>query len=443
MKLLLLSLLLFCAPLQAAIRYDIDDPQQLARVNDLTLSAAVVEIFWQAYNHPSRPLSPPQAMQRIIDDALLAAHARQTLTPQQLQQENTVGFLLQVQQQDRATALLRKYYEKPLYQAIQQLPGSSLDGIYQFAEEINEQWLQQHFALLSRVNIEATAAQQKLAENTVIARVRLAGNSHTLSLWDIYRRQNVQGRLAIHNADLQFLRGQAKQRAGSLFVLDWTQRKMGEKDFNAVFQIVKNEQDKTTLLRNMGLYADVHDDNPVLRDAAKKVTDAQVKAFYQANKQEFKVVEKVRARHIRVQTQQLADEVHEALKNGLEFSAAVSRYSVADDKHNTPAGDLGWLKRADKNRNWLYSVAFTQPQGAFSMPFRSPQNQGDIVYEIVYIDERVDGFLPLTDPTVRYEASRDVALKQLKNDFYQLQQRLRQQADISLNKRALADGNKR
>lgn len=438
MKLLLLSLLLFCAPLQAAIRYDIDDPQQLARVNDLTLSAAVVEIFWQAYNHPSRPLTPPQAMQQIIDDALLARYARQTLTPQQLQQENSVGFLLQVQQQDRATALLRKHYEKQLFQAITQLPEGSLDGIYQFADDIDGQWLEQHFGLQSRLNIEATSAQQQLAEKTVVARVTLANKTQSLTLWDLYQRQNVQGRLAIHNADLQFLRGQAKQRAGSLFVLDWAHREMGPEDFDTVFQIVKNEQDKTTLLRNMGLHADVHDDNPVLRDAAKQVTDAQVKAFYLENKQEFEVVEKVRARHIRVQTQQLADQVYAEIKQGLTFSEAVARYSVAADKNRTPAGDLGWLKRKDKDRSWLHAVAFTQPQGQVSMPFRSPQNAGDIVYEILYIDERVDGFLPLTDPTVRYEASRDVALKQLKNDFYQLQQRLRQQADISLNKRALA-----
>ena len=71
------------------------------------------------------------------------------------------------------------------------------------------------------------------------------------------------------------------------------------------------------------------------------------------------------------------------------------------------------------------------------MPFRSPQNAGEIVYEILYIDERVDGYLPVSDPTVRYEASRDVALKKLKSEFFQLQNRLRQQADISLNKKAL------
>ena len=64
----------------AKVQYDITDPSTAATMGDLVLSANTIEIFWHSYNHPNRPISPPQAMQRIIDDALLAQHARQTLS---------------------------------------------------------------------------------------------------------------------------------------------------------------------------------------------------------------------------------------------------------------------------------------------------------------------------------------------------------------------------
>jgi hypothetical protein len=78
-----------------------------------------------------------------------------------------------------------------------------------------------------------------------------------------------------------------------------------------------------------------------------------------------------------------------------------------------------------------------QQAGKVSAPFRSPQNQGDIVYEIILADERIDGFLPYSDPTVRYEASRDIALKELRSEFTALQTKLRNNAQIHLNKAAL------
>ncbi|UTW47632.1 peptidylprolyl isomerase [Bacterioplanoides sp. SCSIO 12839] len=439
----------------AAVHYDISDPDVVAQVDDLILSPQVIDIFWQAYNHPSRPITPPQAMQRIVDEALLAQHARAVLADSQLNQENKVGFLKQVEQQDRATALLRKFFEKPLYNAIQNLPGKSLDGIYQFNDDVNITWLKKHFVLESKLRVEATPEQIQLAKNTTLASVTLSSGAQTsltqtseeteksikiLSLWDIYQRLNVQGRVAVHNGDLNFLKAQVRQHVGSLFVLFWAQSNMAEQDYQAVFQIVMNESDKTTLMKNLGLHTDIHNDNPVLREKAKQVSEEEILAFYNEHKEEFRVIEKVKARHLQLTSQQQADDVYQEIKRGLSFEAAVLKYSVADDKSKQPAGNLGWLKRNDKQRSWLHSVAFTQPAGKVSVPFRSPQNAGAIVYEILYIDERVEGYLPVTDPTVNYEASRDIALKKLKRNFSILQAELRKNAHIRLNQSLKGNG---
>ena len=427
--------------IHAKVHYDIKDPDIAATMGELVLSANTVEMFWHSYNHPSRPITPPQAMQRIIDDALLAEHARKTLSNDVINSTNNVGFANDVMLEDRATALIRKTYKKELITTIESLPNG-IESLFTFNKDITKTKLTELMTLKSALMIEANPKQVAAAKKTIIANIdftpiNLNSSLKELTLWDIYRRQNVQGRLAIHKADLNFLQGQTKQRIGSLVVLAWAENNLSPHDYAAIKKILLNEQQKTHLLTSMGLHADVHDDNPALREKTKQVTEEKIKHFYQENKDEFEVVERVKARHIRVASQELADQVVAEIKAGLEFSDAIKQYSIADDKTNTVPGSLGWLKRSDKKRSWLHAIAFMQQPGQVSVPFRSPQNQGDIVYEILLADERIDGHLPYTDPTVRYEASRDIALKELREEFTALQSKLRKNADIHLNKAAL------
>jgi parvulin-like peptidyl-prolyl isomerase len=436
------SILVFYSQLSLAkIHYDIKEPSIAASMGELVLSAETVEMFWQIYNHPNRPLTPPQAMQRIIDDALLAQHARQTLTTDELNSENKVGFANDVMLEDRAAAIIRKTYQKELLAIIKSL-AKGLDSLYQLNHELTQEKLAKLMALNSALMINATPKQTAIAKETTVAHldfspINLNSDTKTLTLWDIYQRQNVQGRLAIHNGELNHLNAQIKQRIGSLTVLAWAQKNLSSQDNKAIREILLNEQHKTRLLENMGLHADVHDDNPALRARAKDISEEKIKQFYQANKDEFEVVERVKARHIRVDSQELADQVVAKIKAGLDFSTAIKKYSIANDKHAPIPGDLGWLKRSDKKRSWLHAVAFVQQAGTVSAPFRSPQNQGPIVYEIIYADDRIDGHLPYSDPTVRYEASRDIALKELREELSALQSRLRSSAEIHLNKAAL------
>ncbi len=442
MKIIIALLMTLTANMALAkVQYDIKDPTIAATMGELVLSADTVEMFWHSYNHPSRPITPPQAMQRIIDDALLAQHARKVLTSDILNNANKVGFANDVMLEDRATALIRKTYQKDLVAKIQSLP-KGLESLFSLNNEITEAKLADLMTLKAALMIKANPQQEAAAKRTIVASIDftpadLTSHFKELTLWDIYRRQNVQGRLAIHKADLNYLKGQIKQRIGSLVVLAWAENNLTAHDYNAIKSILLNEQQKTRLLESMGLHADVHDDNPALREKAKKISEEKIKQFYQNNKDEFEVVERVKARHLRVSSQEQADRVVAEIKDGLDFTTAIKKYSIADDKNDPIPGSLGWLKRSDKKRGWLHAIAFVQQAGKVSAPFRSPQNQGDIVYEIIFADERIDGHLPYTDPTVRYEASRDIALRELREEFTALQTKLRNNADIHLNKAAL------
>lgn len=442
-KILIVLLIAYAANYSfAEVQYDIKDPNITATMGDLILSANTIEMFWHSYNHPSRPITPPQAMQRIIDDALLAQYARVNLSKEKIDNSNKVGFSNDVLLEARAATLIRKAHNKELIKLIETLPNGNLESLYKMNTYITADKLAELMTLKSSLMINANPMQEKSAKETIVATLnfenaKLKNKIKHLTLWDIYQRQNVQGRLAIHKADIEHLTTQINQRVGSHFILAWADKNLSNVDTAAIQQILLNEQHKTRLLESMGLNADIHDDNPALRIRARSISKEKIKQYYLTNMNKFSVVEKVRARHVQVASQELADKVVAEIKAGLDFSASIEKYSIADDKDNSIPGNLGWLKRSDKKRSWLHAIAFVQQEGKVSSPFRSPQNQGDIVYEIIMADERIDGFLPYSDPTVRYEGSRDIAMKELHEEFIALQSQLRKNADIHLNKAAL------
>jgi len=433
---LLLSFILLISPYLAHARivFDITDPLIAAKTEQMVISADTVKLFWRIYNHPSHPLTPPQVLQKILEDSFLAEHARNNLPADALALENSMGFSKQAKRHNRLITLLKSHYQKDIKKV---LPTNSLSQLYQFNNDINHKSLLNLLELKRALSVNATPEQQQQAQKLIVANVTLGPKESALTLWDIYQRQNMQGRLALHKGDIKQLKSEVERAVGSLFIEYWAENNIPKDDLVAIKQIILNEEQKTTFLKVKGLHHNMHDDNPALLARAEQVSEAQVREFYKENKEEFEVIERAKARHIQVAEQALADRIHDEIEDGLGFSEAIQKYSIAADKSAPIPGDLGWLTRKDKNRSWLHAVAFIQQEGKVSAPFRSPQGSGPIVYEIIMVDERVDGHLEITDPTVRYEASRDIALREMKAEFKALSHKLQTEALIHVNKAAL------
>lgn len=413
---------------------DINDPELIASVGELQISSPVIKIFWRAYQSPQQKLSVSQVLEKLLDDSLLAQHALSTLDEEQLSSENKVGFKKQVQRQDRLLALVKRSYQKELVAAIKQLPGGSLNGISKNSPQMNAKMLKSELDLKNSLRVEVTTQQAEKIKTIILSKVSLAKDKVlSVSLWDVYRKQNVQGRLALHSGDFDFLVQQLEQHIGNLFILDWAEQKLSAEDFASLKQLIKNQQLAQQYVVSQGLQGDMHKDNPELRKQAKAVSQKAIKQFYQEHKDEFAVVEKVKAQHIRFASQDKADQVLLELNKGSSFDQAVKKYSIDSDKNKTPAGDLGWLKRDDKNKTLLHSIAFTLKKGQLSQVFRTPLKDKKVVYEIVLATDRVDGFLAIDDATVSYQARRHLALENMKENFEQLKKQLRDDATIRIN----------
>lgn len=74
-----------------------------------------------------------------------------------------------------------------------------------------------------------------------------------------------------------------------------------------------------------------------------QVSDADLKKFYDENKDKFKTGEQVRASHILVKTEKEAQDILAQLKGGANFEDLAKKYST--DATAAKGGDLGWFSK--------------------------------------------------------------------------------------------------
>lgn len=80
-------------------------------------------------------------------------------------------------------------------------------------------------------------------------------------------------------------------------------------------------------------------------EAESKVSDEDMKKFYEQNKDKFKSGDQIKASHILVKTEKEAKEVQAQLKAGGNFEELAKKNSV--DSSSAKGGDLGWFGKGN------------------------------------------------------------------------------------------------
>jgi peptidyl-prolyl cis-trans isomerase C len=94
-----------------------------------------------------------------------------------------------------------------------------------------------------------------------------------------------------------------------------------------------------------------------------KVTDEELKKFYEANKDKFKTGDQVRASHILVKTDKEAKDILAQLKGGGNFEELAKKNST--DGAAAKGGDLGWFSKGSMIPEFE-NVAFAMKEGQTS-----------------------------------------------------------------------------
>ncbi len=100
-----------------------------------------------------------------------------------------------------------------------------------------------------------------------------------------------------------------------------------------------------------------------------KISDDDMKKFYEQNKDKFKSGEQIRASHILVKDEKTAQDVLAQLKKGAAFEDLARKYS--SDASAAKGGDLGWFSKGAMVPDFE-KVAFSLKEGQLSDVVKTP-----------------------------------------------------------------------
>ncbi len=98
------------------------------------------------------------------------------------------------------------------------------------------------------------------------------------------------------------------------------------------------------------------------------IPDAELKKFYDENKEKFRTGDQVRASHILVKTEKEAQDILAQLKAGAKFEDLAAKYSI--DSSAAKGGDLGWFGKGMMVKPFEDAVVAMKP-GQVSDPVQT------------------------------------------------------------------------
>lgn len=436
---MLLGLTLAVAlPASAEVNYAVRDAALAARINGAPLQAFALDAAWRLARAKQPQVSRTAVLETLISERLLAAAARKSYGEAALYSGQRVGFAQDVALDDQLAGSLRSLYGKELEQVLLRLPGGSLNGVVTERPALDGAALDAVFGKPGQLRLELALGEQQQTRAKAIVVLRYAlpnGGKGALSLYDIYRRQNVQGRAQLLSRQVGFVQQQAMQSLAALFVLDWARGQFGVAAVDDLRGVLADQEAVLALQRLHGIGIDTDSGSPLLEQLARQVGAAEVQAYYKQHQEEFVRIERVKARHIRLPDEASALAVYGELRAGGDFAALARRHSRAADARN--GGELGWIKHEGKP-DWLAQLAFAQDKGEVSRPIRAPVGPHEPAYwEIVLVEQRVNGVQAADSEAVRYVASNAVAREKALAQLAALRARVLREAHIELNRGVL------
>lgn len=413
-------------------------PELAAHLNGAPIYKLTLDVLTQMTRLENPKTRSTDILDDIINNRLLTDKTRNQFADEELQASRRVAFEPDVALDNQLSGYLRTVYRKDLEASISKFPGGKLDALIQEQGKLREDELNSVFGARNRVILDYTlgTAQQAAASQVTVLRCNFTATAN-ISLYDVFRRQNVQGRVEFFNHNRDFIRQQAQLYLANLYVLDWARQRFGEAALKDLRQAVEERNTVRAIKSLHGIGADTDSESRLLNQLAAEVKQKEVSAYFRSHKEEFKRIVSVRSRHIRLDNEAQARQVAELARQGSNFASLAQQYSMAVDAMQ--GGDMGVIVHSGQ-LSWLEQLAYMQEPGKVSTPIRAAVAPDEKAHwEIVLVEQRNEGYQDPNSEEVRYQASRALAQEKAIRQLSALQTQLRKSARIEVNKTALAN----
>lgn len=164
-------------------------------------------------------------------------------------------------------------------------------------------------------------------------------------------------------------------------------------------------------------------------EASPKITEEDIKGYYDKNKEDFIINKQIRVSHIFVKTQEDLNKVKERLDKGDDFAKIASEMS-ADKASGKAGGDIGFIKKGELSQD-LEAMIFAMRKGQISAPIKV--NDG---YRIIKVTD-VKGNIVEFEKVKGLINQRLMAEKQ-KESFDKFIENIKKNYKIDINKEEVA-----
>ena len=398
-------------------------------IDETRIPAPVLSVLFDLLQRDDPGLTESHFIDSVSENHVLADYLRaQNLTAIALG-DNPVGFSPKVQHENRLVSTLRAAYAAELAQAAAELidsnPMSMLDSPLEPATADLKALLQGG----TRVIYQLSDDEMQSAGKLHLGHYRLPGDTTAtvLTLADIYQRQNVQGRIALHEGETGWLQREVHLYLAQRFVLWWARQRspLRERGVNAMAMLIEDQMLRQGWLAHSGVSAEIHAGNPALKARAQLVSDKEILRWYEAHQDRFREVSKVTVWQAQCQRRQDCDQVAEALRQGADFSQVAQQFSTRLGM--SFSADPITIRRGQGQLSWRDAVALMQSPDEIAPPVHAPG--GELWYLFQVLEQGWHQY-PAHSDTVRAVARREIAQQALIDDYQSLRDKLLTTASI-------------
>lgn len=161
-----------------------------------------------------------------------------------------------------------------------------------------------------------------------------------------------------------------------------------------------------------------------------KVTDQDVKNYYEKHKDELTSVSQIKASHILVKTEDEAAKILERIKKGEDFASLAKKYSI-DPGSAKNGGDLGFFSSGQMVPEFE-TAAIKLKKGELSQPVKTKFG-----YHIIKVSDKKMG-KPLEFERIKDAISQRLAAEKQKEFFDSYIENLKKSYKVEINKEAVS-----
>ena len=224
---------------------------------------------------------------------------------------------------------------------------------------------------------------------------------NSINLYEFIDTLSMQVRFKLHRGDSELFKSELiKKRQFNIALLKAKPILAKQNiDIEHLYEIAKGDILRPSIQSWLGINTMMHMQSPVLEKLEKQVNKSEIKAFYQANKSQFKFLSQVKAHGA-----QFASRTNAVDFRTLADNKSLEQALVISGKQDIYAQYNNELNRKNKS-SWVVQLAFTTKENTISAVIRTPRGEWVVIHSY---EHQFDYFSP-EDETVRYQATKAIA----------------------------------